>query len=342
MHGLGNISPLFLAPEYSPFRKLGVLGLLIVAGISAPTGFKSLLMLMLILSIFAMAYDVLLGYANQPSLGQSLFFGIGSYGMVLPILRLGFSFWSALGISIAVGAFAALVMGLLAVRVTEAYHVVLTAIIASVGHLLAKNMTTLTGGSGGLSLEIPPVAIGPFELSVYDQSTSYFLMLAFAIFVYIILNRLVNSPLGRVWVAIRENERRASFLRYNVFWYKVAAFAVAGSLTALSGALYAVRLRYTSAEFFAFNWSLLPFVWGVLGGFGTLTGPVVGMVLFTLFQYYVSAWWTHYLMLFGGLIIVMLRWLPRGIIGYVTEWGALKGNRNDVVERGASPESRDD
>ncbi len=300
------------------------MGVLVVSGLFAPAGIKSLLMIMLIYSIFAMAYDLLLGYANQPSLGQSLFFGIGAYGMILPVLRLGFPFWYALGVAMVAGMVAAFLVGLSAVRVTEAYHVILTAIIASVAHLLAKNMTPLTGGSGGLPTEIPPVILGPLELSVYDSSTNYLLTLAFAFVVYVLLERLVHSPLGRVWVAIRENEVRTSFLQYNVFYYKLAAFVLAGTLTALSGALFAVRLRYASAEFFAFHWSIMPFVWGVLGGFGTIIGPVIGMALFTLFQFYVSAWWTHYLILFGGIIIIMLRWAPKGIIGYMNEWKMLR------------------
>lgn len=300
--------------------RLGALGALVGVGLAAPSGLRSLLMVMMIYSIFAMAYGVLLGYANQPSLGQSLFFGIGAYGVILPILRFDFGFWAALALALAAGSVAALLVGSLAVRVTEAYHVIFTALIASVGYLVAKNMPSVTGGSGGLPADIPAIIIGPLEFSIYDSTTNYLMILAFAFLVYLGLHRLVNSPLGKIWIAIRENEARTSFLRYNVYYYKLAVFALAGTLTALSGALYATRLRFASAEFFSFTWSLLPFVWGVLGGLGTLLGPVVGVVLFTCFQYYVSTWWTHYLILFGVLIIVVLRWVPRGIVGYAERW----------------------
>jgi branched-chain amino acid transport system permease protein len=299
--------------------RAGVLFLLIGAGVVASPGVRSLMMIMLIYCVFAVSYDLLLGYANQPSLGQSLFFGVGAYGMILPILHWNYPFWAALGFALAVGLVAAFLVGLLAVRVTEAYHVILTAIIAAVVHLVAKNTIPLTGGSGGLSVQIPPVALGPLEVSVYDPLTNYLIIAALAFSVYILVELVVNSPLGKVWVAIRENELRTAFLGYNVLYYKLAAFVLAGTLTALSGAMYAVRLRYASAEFFAFNWSVLPFIWVLLGGIGTLIGPVLGVVLFTVFQFYVSAWWTHYLILFGALIIVMLRWAPRGIIGYVLE-----------------------
>src|SRR5581483_2642856 len=217
--------------------------------------------------------------------------------------------------AVVAGAVTALAVGALAVRVSEAYHVIFTALLASVAHLLAKNATPLTGGTGGLPVEVPPLPLGPWRLSVYDPLTNYLLCLAAAAAAYLGLRRVLAAPLGRVWVAIRENEHRLAFLGYRVYGYKLAAFVTAGTLTALSGALYAIRLRYASAEFFGFEWSVLPFVWGVLGGLRTLPGPVLGVVLFTVFQYYVSAWWTHYLILFGVLIVVILRWLPAGIVG---------------------------
>ncbi len=298
----------------------GIVALLVVLGLLAPAGLRSLLMVMLVYAIFAVAYGVLLGHANQPSLGQSIFFGIGAYGFVLPVLRLGWGFWESLGLALLAGAAAALLVGALAVRVSEAYHVIFTALLASVAHLVAKNTTPLTGGTGGLPVQVPPVPLGPWTLSVYDPVTNYLLLLAAAVAVYAGLEVIVAARLGRVWIAIRSNESRTAFLGYSVYGYKLAAFVVAGTLTALSGALYAVRLRYASAEFFGFEWSVLPFVWGVLGGLRTLPGPVLGVVLFTVFQYYVSAWWTHYLILFGVLIIVILRWLPLGLVGHLEGW----------------------
>jgi branched-chain amino acid transport system permease protein len=296
-------------------RRLAAIGLLVLVGWAAPAGLRSLLMVMMIYAVFAMAYGLLLGHANQPSLGQSIFFGIGAYGFVLPVLRLDAGFWSAFAVALAAGAVTALAIGALAVRVSEAYHVIFTALLASVAHLIAKNTTPVTGGTGGLPVQVPAVSFGPWTLSVYDPFTNYLLCLAGATAVYLGLERVLAAPLGRVWVAIRENEHRVAFLGYRVYGYKLAAFVTAGTLTALSGALYAIRLRYASAEFFGFEWSILPFVWGVLGGLRTLPGPVLGVVLFTIFQYHVSAWWTHYLILFGVLIIVILRWLPAGIVG---------------------------
>ncbi|UCD80622.1 MAG: branched-chain amino acid ABC transporter permease [Desulfobacterales bacterium] len=299
---------------------VAVVAVLVMAGLAASEAVKSLLMIMMIYSIFAMSYDVLLGYANQPSLGQSLFFGLGAYGMILPITRWEWSFWPSLAAGLILGLISAMLVGLVAVRLVEAYHVIFTAIIASVTHLMAKNMTPLTGGSGGLPTKIPPISLGPYTLSVYDPLSNYFLILGFSLAVFLVLSRLVESPLGKIWTAIRENETRVSFLSYNTYFYKLAAFALAGFMTSLAGVLYAVRMRYASAEFFAFEWSLLPFIWILVGGIGTLYGAILGVAVFTFFQYYVSEWWAHYLILFGLLIIFMLRWAPKGIIGIYRSW----------------------
>jgi branched-chain amino acid transport system permease protein len=300
-----------------------IVAALILSGLAASQGVKSLLMIIMIYAIFAMSYDVLLGYANQPSLGQSLFYGLGAYGMILSIGKLGWPFWPALAVGLVLGLLAALLVGLIAVRLVEAYHVIFTAIIASVVYLMAKNMTPLTGGSGGLPTQIPPIPLGPVTLSVYDPTTNYFLILTFALAVYLVLAQVVRSPLGKVWLAIRENETRTSFLGYNVYFYKLGAFVLAGTMTALAGALYSIRLRYASAEFFAFDWSVLPFVWILLGGIGTLTGAILGVVVFTLFQYYVSQLWAHYLLVFGLLIIITLRWAPKGMVGLYRTWKSM-------------------
>ncbi len=293
-----------------------VLLALIAVGLCVKSSFLSILITMITYCIYALAYDLLLGYANQPSLGQSLFFGLGAYGMVLPIIYWHFGFWGSLGVALVVGAAGGLLVGFVAVRLTEAYHVIFTAVIASVMLLLANNYTPITGGSGGLSFQVAPFFSGWIKLTVYSIAANYFLVLAFGVAVFLLLTRLVSSPLGKVWVAIRENEQRVVSLGYNVYWYKLAAFVAASMLTALAGALYVISLRYVSADCFDFQWSVLPFVWVLIGGIGTLIGPIIGVVLFTLFQFYVSDWWSHYLILFGVLILVILRWAPQGIMGY--------------------------
>ena len=134
------------------------------------------------------------------------------------------------------------------------------------------------------------------------------------------MDRMLNAPLGKIFLSIRENEKRTHFLGYNVFVYKLAAFVISGVFAALSGGLYALTLRYASADYFSFYWSILPVVWCLIGGLGTLVGCWLGVALMSVFQYYVSAWFTYYLLILGILILIILRVSRKGMLGYLLSW----------------------
>lgn len=288
-----------------------------VLGFLLPKGAMSLAIQIMIFSILAMAYDVSLGFTNQCSLGHSVFFGGGAYGIVFGILYLKIGVLPSLTCSLLFGFVLALVTGVISVRLSEAYFVIMTAIFFAIFHLLAMDMTWLTGGDDGLTMSLAPISLGFAKFSLYDQRTNYFFVFIFLGLSYWVLNRMAQAPLGKVFISIRENEKRACFLGYNIFGYKLAAFVVSGVFSALSGGLYALTLRYSSADFFSFTWSILPVVWCLIGGLGTLAGSWIGVVLMSVFQYYVSAWWTYYLIIFGVIILVILRVSRKGIIGYL-------------------------
>jgi branched-chain amino acid transport system permease protein len=299
---------------------LGCLMAFVVLGFILPSGARSLVIQMMIFCIFAMGYDLSLGFTNQCSLGHSIFFGAGAYGTILSIMALKAGIIPSLLIGLAVGFVLAIVLGLICVRLTEAYFVIVTAIIASVFHLLAMDMTWLTGGDDGLSVTVPPISLGFTEISFYKPIVNYYFVLFFLALTYFVTNRILKAPLGKIFLSIRENEKRANFLGYNVFRYKLIAFVISGVFGALSGALYALTLRYASADYFSYYWSILPVVWCLIGGIGTLVGCWMGVVLMSLFQYYVSAWFTHYLLIFGVLILIILRVSRKGLLGYVLSW----------------------
>ena len=142
---------------------------------------------------------------------------------------------------------------------------------------------------------------------------------------YLLLDRLVHSPVGQMWTAIRENPQRAASIGINVYRYRLPAFALSGLLTAVAGGLYAITLRFASSEFFGFTWSVLPFVWVLIGGIGTLVGGLVGAVIFAVFQFYVAQLWTHYLLILGVALLVLLRLSPKGIVG---SWRSYSAGRN--------------
>jgi ABC-type branched-subunit amino acid transport system permease subunit len=282
-----------------------------------PQAVTSLVIVILIYAIYALAYELVFGLSNQPSLGQSLFWGLGAYGAVLAILHLGWGLWA----SLATGTLAALLVGAIAglvvVRLNEAYYVIATAIFASVLQLLARNMTELTGGTNGINFTIPDLAVGWLHLSLYDPLTNYYFVLIVAGLAYTVVGVLSSSRLGRVWIGMRENEGRMPFLGYRVEVYKLAAFVLAAALTGLAGSLYAARLRYVNSELFGLQWAVLPIVWSILGGRGTLFGPVLAVAILALFEFYISAFFSNYLLIVGLLLIAILRWSQQGIAGAV-------------------------
>ncbi len=296
---------------------LGALVLLAILGMVLPTGARSLMIQIMIFGIFAMGYDVCLGYTAQCSLGHSLFFGAGAYACVLSIMHLKAGLLTALAISMGSAFVLAVVLGPICVRLSEAYFVIVTAIIAAVFHLLAMDLIWLTGGDDGLTVTIPPLKLGFIELSLYKPLVNYYVVLFCMALTYFVLARILRAPLGKIFVAIRENPRRARFLGYNVLRYKLIAFVISAMAGALAGALYAVTLRYCSADYMSFYWSVLPVVWCLVGGQGTLVGSWIGVALMSLFQYYVSAWFTHYLLLFGVLVLIILAVSRKGILGYI-------------------------
>lgn len=314
-----HMEPIRVVKKASPVIYFAIVSLFLfgVMGILLPKGARSLVTHMMIFSILAMGYDICLGFTNQCSLGHAIFFGMGAYGAVFSILHLNAGLLPSIFSSFLAGLGLATITGLICVRLSEAYFVIVTAIFFAIFHLLAMDMTWLTGGDDGLFIKLPPLSLGFETTSLYNPFVNYYFVLIFLILSFLVLNRITRSPMGKIFVAIRENEKRVKFLGYNVFRYKLAAFIISGVFAALSGGLYALTLRYVSADFFSFHWSIMPIVWCLIGGLGTLAGPWIGVVIMSLFQYYVSSWWTYYLIIFGIIILLILRISRKGILGYV-------------------------
>lgn len=301
---------------------LFVVALGVVLGFGTAAGVQSVLLVMAALSIYAAAYGVLLGYANQPSLGQSLFFGLGAYSVVLPMSRSFGGFWQGILLALTIGGLVGAIVGALVSRMSQANHVIVTALFATVAGVAAQAFSSITGGSGGLSFSLATVAIGPFSVNATSLLQQYLLVLALAALSFLLLYFVVRSPIGLAWKALRENEARVSSIGHNTLALKVAAYAICSGFTALSGGLYAFSQQYANSDYFSLSWSVLPFLWVLIGGRGTLLGPLIGVILFYIFQFYVSQYWANYLILFGLVILAILRWQSDGLVGYGRVFGS--------------------
>ncbi len=228
----------------------------------------------LIFAIFASSLNLLVGYGGLPSLGHAAFFGGGAYAAAIAAQRLGTDeLVISMGAAILGSALLALVIGFLAVRAVGIFFLMLTLALAQMVFAIAFQATDLTGGSNGFSGVHRPTVFGT-DLSA--ASDLYVLVSVVFLLVVLLLWRVTTSSYGRALVGVRENERRMRALGYDTRTLKLSAFTFAGALAGVAGALAAYEFRFVSPNDVALGTSVTGFVMVLVGGAGTLVGPLVG------------------------------------------------------------------
>lgn len=265
--------------------------------------------------IYGAAYDVAYGYTGLLSFGHAVFFGTGAYAAALLVRDLGLGTGPALLASLVAGALAALLVGIVAVRVSEHGFVILTIIFVLLAELAAISWSSVTGGSDGFSVAYPPL-FGTFDL--FDPVVRYYVALAALLFTLLALRRLVATPAGLAFRMIRDNERRARLLGYPTGRYRLASLSVSGAFSGLAGALSSVTIGYVSASNYSIAASAEPLVFALIGGRGTLLGPVIGAVVVEGFAEGVRGLSTVYPLLVGGLLVVVVVVEREGLLGIVS------------------------
>jgi branched-chain amino acid transport system permease protein len=271
-----------------------------------------------IFAVLALSLNLLLGYTGQLSLGHAAFFGIGAYASGLLTVKLEWSPWVGLAAAIALPGLAGWMIGRLALKIRGAYFVLLTISFAGVVSLVSINWMDLTNGPLGLP-GVPPLALalpGLPEISLRTKSAYYYVVLAAVALCYFACLGLVRSRVGRALVALRENETLAASVGIDVTHYLVVATIVSAAMAGLGGGLYAHYTRFVSPEVFLFTYTVTMVIMVVAGGKGTLGGPIVGAVLFTVLPEVLRAAtsWQWQMLLYGVLLIVVLFFLPQGIV----------------------------
>ncbi len=286
----------------------------------------------LIWSLFAASVNLLFGYVGLLSFGQALYFGFGMYGVAIGIQDLHLSFWPAFGLGMLASMAMALVTGIFAVRLTWHYFAIITVVFSLIFYFLALTNKWLTGGDDGINFTLPPTFnIGGFNKSLTDPTFQYYFILAAVAVCFWLMHRLIASPLGKAFLAIRDNDVRASLIGLNVYLLRLIAFVLAGFLAGVAGALFALFGRYASASYMFYHVSGEAVVWAIVGGAGTLLGPLVGTTLFIIVREVVSTHWEHHSLIVGAVAILVVIFAPRGIVGLCNDWIAR------IVERGEAP-----
>ncbi len=306
--------------------------------------------------VLVASYDLLLGYGGIVSFAHTMFFGIGAYGVALASTHMGRGFDA-----IAVGAIAgavlaaalALVIGLFSLRVRAIFFAMITLAVASAVAVLVSQLSGLTGGEDGLTFQTPR-ELGPafkfgketfggelFGVKLNGKLLAYYFVFIGALVLFLGLMRVVNSPFGRVLLAIRENDFRAEAIGYRVVYYRVIATCLSAAAAALAGSLYAVWLRYVGPDTsLSMEIMIDILLMVVIGGMGTIYGAVIGATLFVLAQNYLQNLMgaaadltsslpllpellnaDRWLLWLGVLFILSVYFFPTGIVGRLRDSG---------------------
>ena len=270
----------------------------------------------LIWSLLAASVNLLFGYVGLLSFGQALFFGLGMYGVAVGIAQFDLSFWPAFAFGVALATGMAAIAGSLAVRLTWHYFAIITVVFSLIFYFTALSWKPVTGGDDGLPFSIPPIiSIGEFELTITNPDVQYFFIVLMVGACYWLMSRVINSPLGRAFVTVRENDTRAALIGLNVYMIRLSAFILAGFIAGVAGALFAFFGRYASASYMFYHVSGEAVVWAIIGGIGTLFGPIIGTGVLIVLREELSSVWDHYLLLVGVAVIVTVIFAPRGLAG---------------------------
>ena len=277
------------------------------------TNFTSIM----VLATYGIGYNILIGYTGLLSLGHAMFFAAGLYAAGLTVHYFGIDPVSAF----LLGALAALVfataVGLIALRTTGVSFMIVTMMFAQACFLLILYFNEVTRGDEGIAIAEAARRIGSFSLT--NPTLRYNLALALFTGGLILCLVLIRSRVGRVLVAIRENEDRVKMLGYHTFRYKLLAMALSGLLSGAAGASYALMFGYVGATFASIEYSIFALLWVLLGGAGTVLGPIVGALL----MFYLVEWTGEvtqsYRIVVGAALVLLTLFFPKGILGTLRE-----------------------
>ncbi len=306
-----------------------------------------------IMAVYAMSYDLLIGYTGILTFGHAAFFGGGAYTMALWLTHAVPQIASRYRVSLPGGAditsvilfivavvlvvLVSILLGLVfsaaSARVKGVYFAMVSLAVAESLHILSKatDFVKWTGADDGLHGVPVPLWINPTQ----NRLLFYFVALAFLVLMYLLARRVVNSPTGRVFVALRDNESRVRMIGYNPVVYRSVAFVTAAVIAGLAGGLYAMWTMSATPSMTSALFTINALIMTILGGIGTLIGPILGAGVMQVFSQFLYQWFgARWPLVFGLIFILLVMFLPYGIIGtWRQRSGDLKAARQRLWQR---------
>lgn len=294
------IAPPFLLKEY-PLHLINISGIWII----------------LVLSV-----GLLLGYVGEISMGHAAFFGIGAYISALLTMRAGFSFWLSLPISALITMGFGYLIGLVSLRLRGPYFAICTLGFGEIIRLIFVNWREMSGGPDGITgipspNPIPLPIIG--ELTFTSKQANYFLIYGIVFLTIFVMYRLINSRQGKAFIAVREDLVYAECIGINAMQYKRLAFAVSTFFAGVGGCLYAHYEHFISPYSFTIGQSFDLVIMVIVGGMGTLVGPIIGAILLTLIPELLHGIKDYRMVIYGLMLMLVIIYLPNGLVG-IWQW----------------------
>nr|WP_090951604.1 branched-chain amino acid ABC transporter permease [Parageobacillus thermantarcticus] len=270
--------------------------------------------------------NLLAGYTGYLSLAHAGFFAIGAYTLAILTVKAGLNFWLAFFLSCVISSFIGFLVGLVALRTKEHFFAIYTLCVGYIIYLVIDKWDNLTGGVRGF-IGIPsPANIGP--ISFQTPVSQYYLVLFFLLLVVFVMYRIVYSLTGRTYIAIRNSEELALTIGISTMKDKLVSFVLSIFFTSLAGALYASFIRFLGPDigYISVMFDLLIFL--LVGGIGTMSGPVVGTLLMTSISQQLQFLQDYRMLIFGPILTLLVIFYPRGVVGGVIHWKTKRTENN--------------
>jgi branched-chain amino acid transport system permease protein len=302
-----------------PFVLLILVALFLPQIVTTPFYFH-IVVITCIWSILASSLNLILGYTGQLSVAHGAFFGIGAYTSSLLVMKLGWNYWAAMPTGALLAAFLGLLIGIPALRTRGPYFAICSLGFGMIVQIIIDKWDTVTEGPRGLPSIPPPDPFSlPFigDLSFKSPASQYYLILVCLVLTLFVIHRLIHSRVGRAWEAIKINEPLAESLGINAMGYKILSFTVSAFFAGIAGSLYAVYVTYIGPANASFMVGFEGIIFLVVGGSGTLFGPIVGSFIMTVVPEIIRAL-EEFRLLFDALIIIgFMTYMPHGLLGAV-------------------------
>ncbi|OIQ74531.1 autoinducer 2 import system permease protein LsrC [mine drainage metagenome] len=289
----------------------------------------------LIFIIATMGLNLTLGYAGQKSLGHAAFFGIGAYTVAIA-MKAGLSFWLGLPLAGVICFFVGIVLGFPALRVQTIYLAFATLGFNTAAWLVMRNEEWLTGGTFGINNIARPSL---FSVSLDGNLAYYYFTLAVAILMAAALWGLLRSPWGKAFTALRDNPIRAESLGVDIRSYTLLSFALGAVYAGVAGALFASLVQFIEPAPFTVGASIMMYLMVVVGGSGYFLGPVLGAAVGVVLPEWLRFAQAWYLFVFGSAVVLLMIWLPDGLLSIPDRLRAKSQARKDSAERAAAAQA---